>query len=57
MGTYAPMIFDPIEPDPVKYDREYVVNGLGLELRIARNNDRQSQEAIGLFQLSAAHGG
>lgn len=25
MGTYAPMILDPIEPDPVKYDREYVI--------------------------------
>ena len=24
-GVYAPMIFDPIKPDPVKYDREYVV--------------------------------
>ncbi|MGI8470560.1 MAG: copper resistance system multicopper oxidase [Pyrinomonadaceae bacterium] len=24
-GVYAPIIFDPIEPDPVKYDREYVV--------------------------------
>ena len=24
-GVYAPLIFDPIEPDPVKYDREYVV--------------------------------
>ncbi len=24
-GVYAPMIFDPMEPDPVKYDREYVV--------------------------------
>ncbi|MDQ2841984.1 MAG: copper resistance system multicopper oxidase [Acidobacteriota bacterium] len=24
-GVYAPMIFDPVEPDPVKYDREYVV--------------------------------
>ena len=24
-GVYAPMIFDPIEPDPVKYDREYLV--------------------------------
>lgn len=24
-GVYAPMILDPIEPDPVKYDREYVV--------------------------------
>ena len=24
-GVYAPMIFDPIETDPVKYDREYVV--------------------------------
>ena len=24
-GVYAPMIIDPIEPDPVKYDREYVV--------------------------------
>ena len=24
-GVYAPMIIDPIEPDPVQYDREYVV--------------------------------
>lgn len=24
-GVYAPIIFDPIEPDPFKYDREYVV--------------------------------
>jgi CopA family copper-resistance protein len=24
-GVYAPMIIDPIEPDPVEYDREYVV--------------------------------
>lgn len=24
-GVYAPLIFDPINPDPVKYDREYVV--------------------------------
>lgn len=24
-GVYAPIIFDPIKPDPVKYDREYVV--------------------------------
>lgn len=24
-GVYAPLIFDPLEPDPVKYDREYVV--------------------------------
>lgn len=24
-GVYAPLIFDPMEPDPVKYDREYVV--------------------------------
>ena len=24
-GVYAPMIFDPIEPDPVKYDRDYAV--------------------------------
>ncbi|WP_350283826.1 copper resistance system multicopper oxidase [Nitrosomonas sp.] len=24
-GMYAPMIIDPIEPDPVKYDREYVI--------------------------------
>ena len=24
-GVYAPMIIDPIEPDPVKYDREHVV--------------------------------
>ena len=24
-GVYAPMILDPIEPDPVKYDREYIV--------------------------------
>jgi CopA family copper-resistance protein len=24
-GAYAPMIFDPIKPDPVKYDREYVI--------------------------------
>ncbi|MDQ1470098.1 MAG: hypothetical protein QOJ99_1578 [Bryobacterales bacterium] len=24
-GVYAPIIFDPIDPDPVKYDREYVV--------------------------------
>ena len=24
-GVYAPMIIDPIEPDPVRYDREYVV--------------------------------
>ncbi len=24
-GLYAPIIFDPIAPDPVKYDREYVV--------------------------------
>ncbi|MCG3117852.1 MAG: copper resistance system multicopper oxidase [Candidatus Manganitrophus sp. SA1] len=25
LGVYAPMIVDPIEPDPVKYDRDYVV--------------------------------
>ncbi|TAJ96332.1 MAG: copper resistance system multicopper oxidase [Candidatus Manganitrophaceae bacterium] len=25
LGVYAPMIIDPIEPDPVKYDREHVV--------------------------------
>lgn len=24
-GVYAPMIIDPIEPDPIQYDREYVV--------------------------------
>ena len=24
-GVYAPLIFDPMEPDPAKYDREYVV--------------------------------
>ena len=24
-GVYAPLIIDPIEPDPVRYDREYVV--------------------------------
>jgi CopA family copper-resistance protein len=24
-GVYAPMILDPAQPDPVKYDREYVV--------------------------------
>jgi len=24
-GVYGPLIIDPIEPDPVKYDREYVV--------------------------------
>jgi len=24
-GVYAPLIFDPINPDPVKYDRDYVV--------------------------------
>lgn len=24
LGVYAPMIIDPIEPDPVKYDREHV---------------------------------
>lgn len=24
-GVYAPMIIDPIEPDPVRYDREYVI--------------------------------
>jgi CopA family copper-resistance protein len=24
-GVYAPLIFDPMEPDPVKYDREYVI--------------------------------
>ncbi len=24
-GVYAPIIIDPIEPDPVQYDREYVV--------------------------------
>ena len=24
-GAYAPMIIDPIEPDPVRYDREYVI--------------------------------
>lgn len=24
-GVYAPLIFDPIGPDPVKYDREYVI--------------------------------
>jgi CopA family copper-resistance protein len=25
MGHYGPLIFDPAEPDPVQYDREYVV--------------------------------
>ena len=25
LGVYAPMIIDPAEPDPVRYDREYVV--------------------------------
>lgn len=25
MGMYAPMILDPIEPQPFQYDREYVV--------------------------------
>lgn len=25
LGVYAPMIIDPREPDPVKYDRDYVV--------------------------------
>jgi CopA family copper-resistance protein len=25
LGVYAPMIIDPIEPDPVRYDREHVV--------------------------------
>lgn len=24
-GVYAPLIIDPVKPDPVKYDREYVV--------------------------------
>ena len=24
-GVYAPLIFDPLEADPIKYDREYVV--------------------------------
>lgn len=24
-GVYAPLIFDPLEPDPIKYDREYVI--------------------------------
>lgn len=24
-GVYAPMIIDPIEPDPIRYDREYIV--------------------------------
>lgn len=24
-GVYAPLIFDPLETDPVKYDREYVI--------------------------------
>ena len=24
-GVYAPLIFDPLEPDPIKYDREHVV--------------------------------
>jgi CopA family copper-resistance protein len=24
-GLYAPIVFDPIKPDPVQYDREYVV--------------------------------
>ncbi len=24
-GVYAPLIFDPVEPDPIKFDREYVV--------------------------------
>ena len=24
-GLYAPLIFDPMTPDPVKYDREYVI--------------------------------
>ncbi len=24
-GVYAPMIFDPLKPDPVRYDREHVV--------------------------------
>ncbi|MDC4206992.1 MAG: copper resistance system multicopper oxidase (plasmid) [Candidatus Manganitrophus sp.] len=25
LGVYAPMIIDPIDPDPVQYDRDYVV--------------------------------
>jgi CopA family copper-resistance protein len=25
LGVYAPMILDPVEPDPFQYDREYVV--------------------------------
>ncbi|NKE73409.1 copper resistance system multicopper oxidase [Candidatus Manganitrophus noduliformans] len=25
LGVYAPMIIDPVEPDPVQYDRDYVV--------------------------------
>jgi CopA family copper-resistance protein len=25
LGVYAPMIIDPIDPDPVRYDREYIV--------------------------------
>jgi len=25
LGVYAPLIFDPIKPDPVKYDREHVI--------------------------------
>ncbi|MFY9271107.1 MAG: copper resistance system multicopper oxidase [Candidatus Manganitrophaceae bacterium] len=25
LGVYAPMIIDPVEPDPVEYDREYLV--------------------------------
>lgn len=24
-GVYAPMIIDPLEPDPIQYDREYVI--------------------------------
>ena len=24
-GVYAPLIFDPLAPDPIKYDREYIV--------------------------------
>ena len=54
-GVYAPMIIDPTEPDPVEYDREYVVMLSDWSFQSRGRNDRQPQEAGGLFQFSAAH--